>query len=397
MRAFEYRAATPSGELIQGTTLASSEHDLDAQLATQGLVLTTAKAVPSHRRNRLRLKQDELLNLTNQLATVTSAGVPIVEGLRGIGERMSSEGGRDLVRGIVMALESGENLSSVISQYPRCFPPVYRASVQAGEESGALDKVLQRLAKHLEWVRGIRATAAQALVYPAILCTAIGGLILILLYFVLPRIIGMFPGGQEDLPGPTRFVIGVSDLLREHWLLVLGMLIAAPAALIFTARRPKGRRMLDLLLLKIPRLGAVASQIATSKFACTAGILQSSGCDVFTMLDVAAKTCGNEALATALRRATKRVRRGEQLSHALAREPLVDPLLVQMVDVGEKTGRLDECLGKLVEHYDSEVPRGVKRFLSLLEPALIVAAGVVVAFILLSALLPIFDLFGNLG
>ena len=152
------------------------------------------------------------------------------------------------------------------------------------------------------------------------------------------------------------------------------------------------RSAFDRCLLSIPRLGRVARQIATSKFACTASILQSAGCDVFTMLDVSAAACGNSAMARALRTATERVRRGSLLSEALAEETLMDPLLVQLVSVGEKSGELDRCLERIVRHYDDEIPRSVKRMLSLLEPALLVSAGGIVAFILLAALLPMFQL-----
>lgn len=397
MRAFEYRAATSAGEVITGTAWAASELDLDARLGARGLLLTRARALSDasgKRRGRVhRIRGDELIRLTNQLATVVSAGVPIVEGLRGIGERLSPNGGRPLVAEMVSALEAGESLSGVMSAYPASFPEVYRASVRAGEESGSLEVVLQRLAKHLEWARGIRATAAQALVYPAILCAAIAGLIAILLFFVLPRILGMFPGGVADLPAQTRFVLALSDLLRAHWFAAAVASAGVAVAVAWTLRRPAGRRAFHALLLRVPRLGGVVAQIATSRFASTAAVLQASGCDVFTMLATASATCGNDAMAASFGRATDRVQRGVLISEALASEPLVDPLLVQMAAVGERSGSLDRCFAKLVEHYDDEVPRAVKRFLSLLEPALLVGAGVVVAFLLLSALLPIFDLY----
>ncbi len=398
MKAFEYVAADPRGRRTSGTAWASGENELDSLLEAKGLVLTEAKVIADDRAvRRTRVKKAELINLTNQLATVTGAGVPLVEGLRGIGERLETEGGRRLVQEMVTGLEAGESLSNVMGSYPKAFPDVYRSSVAAGEEAGALERVLQRLASHLEWVRGMRATTVQALIYPVILCFAIFGLILVLLYFVLPRIVGMFPGGAEDLPAETRFVLAISNFLRDQWLpLLIGGSLAGVAA-VFGSRRPAGRRFLHRQLLRIPKLGTVASQIATSKFACTAGILQAAGCDVFTVLNVSSRCCGNAAMEAAFNRATERVKRGATISDALEQEPLMDSLLVQMVSVGERTGDLDRCLERLVKHYDDEVPRSVKRFLSLLEPALLLGAGGVVAFILLAALLPIFDLYESMG
>ncbi|MEM7307221.1 MAG: type II secretion system F family protein [Planctomycetota bacterium] len=398
MQAFEYRAATAAGKLVEGTAWASSEEQLDGQLDAKGLLLTDAKALGDRRpARRVRLPHADLVNLTNQLATVTGAGVPIVEGLRGIGERLESSDARLLVREMVTALEAGESLSAVLGNYPRTFPGVYRSSVSAGEESGALELVLQRVAKHLEWVRGMRATTVQALIYPLILLAAVVGLILILMYFVLPRILGMFPGGPEDLPAQTRFVLAISNFLREQWLLVAGGSAATAITFGVATRRERGRLILHRTLLGIPRFGKIASQIATTKFACTAGILHAAGCDVFTVLELASSTCGNTAMSDAYHRATERVRRGTPISEAFEQEPLIDPLLIQMVGVGEKSGRLDDCLERLVEHYDEEVPRSVKRFLSLLEPTMLVGAGVVVAFILLAALLPVFELYESIG
>jgi type II secretory pathway component PulF len=398
VKAFEYVAADANGGRITGTAWAADETELDLNLERDGLLLTRARKVTDAKKGRsTAVGREELINLTNQLSTVTSAGVPIVEGLAGIGPRLESRAGRQLVEEMVTALRTGESLSSVVAAYPRTFSSVYRSTVLAGEASGALDLVLTRLAAHLDWVRKIRATTIQALIYPAILLCAVFGLICLLLTFVLPRIIGLFPGGVEDLPMQTRIVIGASDFLRGNALWLLPALGATFVGLLWTWRNPRGRAALDSIVLRIPKLGSIANQLATTKFASSASILQSAGCDVFTILDVSASTCGNAAMARAFGRVAEAVRRGGTLSDALAAEPLADSLLVQMIDVGERTGRLDECLEKLVSHYDEEIPRRVKRFLALLEPTILLGAGVVVAFILLATLLPIFDLYDSMG
>ncbi|MEM7517941.1 MAG: type II secretion system F family protein, partial [Planctomycetota bacterium] len=276
------------------------------------------------------------------------------------------------------------------------FPGVYRASVEAGEASGALDLVLGRLGGYLEWTQSMRSTTVQALIYPMILCFAILGLILILLYFVLPRIMGIFPGGPEDLPAQTRFVLAASDFLRANGLVLLGVGIASAISFAVSFRTPGGKRFFHGLLLRVPKLGMVLAKIATSRFASTASTLQAAGCDVFKVLRIAGATCGNAAMAAGFERATERVRNGQTIADALEDARGVDPLLIQMVAVGEKTGRLDDCLNRVVEYYDQEVPRAVKRFISILEPLLLVVAGGVVAFILLAALMPIFKLYESL-
>lgn len=394
MKTFAYVAVTPSGERLQAHARARSEVDLDLDLEARGLALASAKVVTSASKKPIhRLDRASLLSFTTQLATVSGAGVPIVEGMRSIGERLESAEARALVAEMVAGLQAGESLSQVMDRHPRAFPPVYRASVVAGEAAGSLDTVLERLAKHIEWSQGMRATAIQALIYPCVLLTAIFGLVLVLLYYLLPRILGMFPGGRESLPAQTRFVLGLSEFLRDNVLVLAVAAIFCACAATAWVRTPNGRARFHGALLEIPRLGRVQRHLATSRFASTASILQSAGCDVFTVMGVAGNACGNRALEQAFERASESVRRGSTISEGLDKEPKIDPLLRQMVGVGEKSGELEACLDRLVRYYDDEIPRSVKRFLTLLEPALLVFAGCIVGYILLAALLPIFQLY----
>lgn len=393
MQAFEYAAADARGQSVAGTAWAEDELALDAQLEGQGLVLTRARSVAGGARKRtIRLRSNELILLTSQLATVTGAGVPLLEGLDGIRARMPGKEPRALLGEMISALQSGQPLSAVMESYPRAFPAVYRASVVAGEASGALDRVLARMASYLEWVRGMRATTFQALIYPALLCCALLGLIAILLFFLLPRIVTLFPAGSADLPAQTRFVLGVSQALRTHALLLSGLLVGVGVSAMLFLRDERGRVLFHRAILSVPIVGRVARSIATSKFASTAAILQSAGCEIFTVLEIAASACGNAAVESAHGRARERVRSGEPISQALATEAIIDPLLIQLVAVGERSGSLDHCLERVALHYDIEIPRTVKRMLAMLEPGLIIVAGVVVAFILLAALLPMFQL-----
>jgi len=215
--------------------------------------------------------------------------------------------------------------------------------VRAGETSGALDTVLLRLAKHLEWSRAIKATATHAPIDPSILVCA----------------------------------------------LVVGYCTAR--------RRPRGAVVLAKAQLAVPKFGRVARQLAVSRFAATASVLQEAGCNVFTLLNVAGATCGNAALAASFSRVSERVRRGQTITHGLDAEPNMDSMLVQMVAVGELTGELDRCLSRLAAYYDDVIPRTLKRFLAVLEPSLLAAAGALVAVILLAARAPIFKLYETMG
>jgi general secretion pathway protein F len=394
---YEFVAANQSGEQIRGVQVAESELALDRDLEQEGLLLTSASAVKANRsRSRARLSSDELVTFTTQLATVTGAGIPLIDGLEGIGSRLQSPGGQELIERLVHGLQAGQSLSEVMEPFPQVFPLIYTASVRAGESSGALDTILTRMANHLEWARAMRATAIQALIYPALLMCAIMGLIALLLLFVLPKIMGLFPEGGE-LPWQTQVVLTASDFLRDH-VIVLGCLLAAAiVGVISSWRIPRVKVAVHGFILKIPKLGALAQKLAMSRFASTTATLHSAGCDVFTMLQIGSETCGNAALSACFDRAIEKIRQGESISDALSQEPAIDPLLVQMIHVGERAGALDTALLKLASYYDDEVPRAVKKSLAILEPMILLGAGGAVAFILMAAVLPLFALYDNIG
>lgn len=398
MKTFEYAATDASGATVRGRAHSESELGLDRELESKGLTLQSARVAGSERtRSRFKFSHVELISVTTQLSTVTSAGVPLVEGLASIGLRLDGEEGRHLIEEMVAGLEAGERLSEMMDRYPRAFPVVYRSTVRAGEASGSLDSVLDRLARYLEWAAGMRATAMQASIYPCMLMIAMFGLVIVLLTVLLPKIMKLFPGGRDQLPTETRIVLAASDFLRDNAIVLGVALVVAVVCARRLSRTRAGQEFIHARLLSVPRLGKLMRQIATSRFASTASILQSAGCDVFTVLQISGESCGNAAMQASFARTTEAVRRGATISEGLDRERHVDPLLKQMVGVGEKSGQLDTCLDRLVKYYDDEVPRSVKRFLSVLEPTLLLLSGAIVAFILLAALMPIFKMYENIG
>lgn len=398
MNTYDYVALQAGGGSVAGQAQARDELELDRELEARGLVLTQARVLVSQRRlGAARLSHDELITLTTQLATIVGAGVHIVQGLEAIGRRLTRLASRQVADDIVRSLRAGSMLSDALERHPGSFPEVYRASVRAGEASGALDKVLLRLAKHMEWSRGIRAMAVQALIYPAMLMLALVGLVGVLLYFVLPRLLTLFPGGRDDLPRETQLVMAASQFTVQNVGWILLVLFALAAGFVALRRNSRGRVALDQALLRVPKFGRVCQQLAVSRFASTAGLLQQAGCDVFTVINVSGSTCGNAAMGAAFGRVSERVRRGQTITQGLEQEACMDPMLVQMVAVGESTGELDRCLERLSGYYDEDIPRTVKRFLALLEPCMLLGAGIVVGGILLAALAPIFKLYESIG
>ena len=398
MKAFEYTAISSSGEVVTGRQHAEDELELDRTLESHGLTLSKARVIARRAEAAIgKMSRAELIQFTNQLATVISAGVPIVEGLRDLAVRMRTANGRAVVEQLVRDLEGGHSLSEAMARQDTSFPDVYRASIDAGELSGHLPRVLKRLAGYLEWVRSIKATTVQALVYPCILSCAVLGLIVVLITWVLPRIIGLFPGGREQLPSETKTLLAISDFATTNWAWLLLAFGALVASYVTALRKPRSRRLLSRVALAIPRYGECARMIATSKFAATAATLQMAGCEVHKVLTVAGSACGNAYLTHRFAVVTEGVQRGRTITESLSDEPLMDPLLLQMTGVGEKSGDLADAFEKLSEYYDQEVPRMVKWFLALLEPAIMLIGGVVVAFVLMAALMPVFSLYENLG
>lgn len=249
----------------------------------------------------------------------------------------------------------------------------------------------------MEWVREVKAITKQAMIYPSALSFAIVGLVVILITFLIPALVGLFPGGHEDLPTQTKFVLAISDFIRGNWVMLVSGLVAAGSAYVVALHVPATRLALSRSLLRVPRLGSLVQMLAVARFATTASALQQSGCDIVKTLEIAGESCGNTYLQHQFAKVLDSVRGGESISDGMKAAGDLDPYLVQLTSVGETSGRLGECLDFIAESYNAEVPRVVKWALGLIEPLVLVVGGVVVAFLLLAAVLPIFKIYETLG
>lgn len=394
MKTFEYVAVAADGTTLKGREEALDERQLDRDLDRRGIVLVRARAA---RAEGGALTTRELIAFTSQLSVTVEAGVPLLESLDGLSQRSVRPEAQRVIERLTRALRAGASLSEAMEREPRSFPIVYRASVQAGEASGSLAPLLVRLAEHMEWQQGVRGTARQALIYPAFLGFALLGLVVLMLTFLIPRLASLYPGGRADLPVPTQIVLGLSDQVQALAPLLGGVFVVLVVVFLALRRRRSFQERFDRLLLRIPMLGSVMHQVATSRFASVASTLQAAGCDIKRVIEIAAASCGNAAIGASLERVGKAAQRGSSLSEGLKQESLADPLLVQLVAVGEASGDLDGCLARLASWYDQDVPRRVKRLLSVLEPGLLIVSALIVGFLLLATLLPIFKLYETLG
>ena len=396
LKLFEYTTFGADGQRSEGHLAARDEAELDRLLERKGLTLSKARRTQGGARShRERFNHAQLVAFTTQLSTLLDAGVPMLSSLRHGAKRMQVSAGRGVVDSIVRSLEGGLSLSEALDIEAKSFPEVYRASVRAGEHSMELPAVLSRQAQQLRWVKEIRGSVSQALIYPVVLMVAVLGLVAVLLVFLLPRLTVLFPK-DAVLPWQTRWVLALSDFAIEHSVLLGGGILLGVLTFVGAQFWKPTRCALSRLLLALPRLGELVRMVSTARFAATMADLHGAGCDVLMTLDVAGKTCGSAALQEGFARVAERVRTGATIAESLDQEPLMDPLLVQLIDVGEASGELEPCLRRVASCYDEEVPRKVKWALSLLEPLLIAGAAVVVGFILLAAILPILDLYDSI-
>ncbi|MFT4911758.1 MAG: general secretion pathway protein F [Brevundimonas sp.] len=397
MAAFDYVAADASGRTVSGVLTAADEAAARGLLDRRRLMpleITPARGAAQRAELALRpgrLSAKALALTTRQLATLVSVA-PIEEALRTIALQADSPRVRAILNAVHAGVMEGRRLSEAMSRQGRAFPPLYCAMVSAGETSGALAPILERLADGLERDEQVRGKVVTALVYPIVLAVVALGVIGALMTFVVPKVVDQFDSMHQTLPLLTRLVIGLSDLMRNWgWLLavvlVLGGLAAAAAL-----RDPKTRLKADTLLLNLPLVGRLTRDLHGAKMARTLATMIAAGLPVLEGLTITARTVSNRALRQATETMADAVREGGGLSAAMRRADVFPSILVYMTASGESSGRLEPMLERASDYLDREFATFTAVMLSLLEPAIIVVMGGVVALIVLSILLPILQI-----
>lgn len=399
MAAFDYVAVDPGGRTVSGALTAADESAARGLLERRKLMpleLTPARGAapkagraPAGRAGRLNAKT--LALTTRQLATLVSVA-PIEEALRTIALQADRPAVRRILEGVHGGVMEGRRLSDAMALQGQAFPPLYRAMVAAGETSGALEPILERLADGLERDQTVRGKVITALVYPAVLAVVALGVIGALMTFVVPKVVDQFDSMNQTLPLLTRLVIGVSDLMRD-WGWVAGLLLAAAlAAGAAVLRNPVVRLRADTALLRLPLIGRLTRDLHGAKMARTLSTMIAAGLPVLEGLTITARTVSNRRLRFATETMADAVREGGGLSAAMRRADVFPPILVHMTASGESSGRLEPMLERAADYLEREFSTFTAVMLSLLEPAIIVVMGGVVALIVLSILLPILQI-----
>lgn len=399
MPAFEYEALDGAGKKARGYLTADSEVAARRELRRRQLApLKVARAAgdavrkSGEARSRKALSKRELMLVTRQLSSLIDAGMPVEEAVGLVAGQVDAQAMRRVLTDLRSRVMEGERLSDAMAAHPGSFPPVYRAMVAAGEMSGGLGAVLDRLADYLEQADAVRRKLQAALIYPAALSVTAITVVAVLLIFIVPRLAEQFDGTGVTLPALTRFLIGLSGFLQASWPILLAGIAVLVLGVLMALRRPAVREARDRIVLRVPVLGSTIRKSEAARFARTMEILLQSGALLPDALKAARRTAGNAAIADRIARVGKDVESGRALSDAFRAAGGFPPLLVYMVAAGERSGTLGEMFGRAAAQVEQELDGSMTVFLNLLEPMIIVIMGVIVTGIVLSILLPILQL-----
>jgi type IV pilus assembly protein PilC len=346
-----------------------------------------------------RVKTKVLTSFTRQLATLVDAGLPLLRGLRVLEKQEKNATLKGIIGQLALSIEGGSTFSEGLAQHPKVFNRLYVNMVKAGELGGVLEVVLQRLAEFMEKAQKIKGKVIAAMFYPVAVMTVAVVILAVLMVWVVPKFKEIFkdmlPG--EQLPGFTRFVLGVSDMIAHHFIYTFIGVVAVFIGLQMFIRTRVGRRLFDKFKLNMPVIGPVLTKVAIARFSRTLGTLVSSGVPILQALTIVKETSGNVVVGNAVSAVHESVKEGETITAPLEASNVFPPMVISMVDVGEQTGALPEMLMKIADTYDDEVDNAVSAMTSLLEPVMIVFLAVVVGSIVIALFLPLIKLMESVG
>lgn len=399
MGAFEYVALDRSGKESKGLIEGDTPKHVRQMLRERQLlpVQVTEVAQREARRQhgfslRSGISPGELALLTRQLASLTQSGLPLEEALLAVGQQNDQPRTKSILLGVRSKVMEGHSLADGLGEFPQAFPELYRATVAAGEQSGHLDIVLDRLADYTEARQSLRQTVTNALIYPIVLVLMSVGIISFMLASVVPKIVSVFENTGGELPALTRGLIATSDFLRNHWLALLFVAGATVYGVWWLLQRDGPKRRYHTLLLGLPIVSRLTRGINTARFTRTLSILAGSGVPILDALKIAAEVVENLPMRDAVNEAAVRVREGGAISTSLATSKLFPPMMIHLISSGEAGGRLDEMLERSATNQEREVNGLIATLLGILQPLLIVLMGGVVLTIVLAILLPIFQI-----
>jgi type IV pilus assembly protein PilC len=396
MLVYDYQARDNSGKVTTGQIEAADQQSAAAILAGRNLIVTSLKPQALRKTGAKRLqgkvKSQDLVVFTRQLATMIDAGLPLVQTLMVLEEQTDSKALKPVIRSVLQKVEAGEAFSNALAAYPKVFTRLYVCMVEAGETGGLLAEILDRVASYLEASARLKKKVKSAMAYPTIVCIIAICIALFLLIKVIPIFADIFKDFGAKLPMPTQILIHVSQLLREYFLLFAGAAGGFIFALAKLKKTKRGADVWDRIKLKFPIFGKLVHKICISRFARTFAALLRSGVPILETLRIVGQSSGNTQVEYAVEKTATSIEKGDNLAVALGQHSIFPPMLVRMIAAGEQTGKVDVMLEKISDFYDEEIEATLSALTSLIEPLLIVFLGVVVGTIVVCMFLPIFKL-----
>lgn len=395
MANFKYIAKDQQGQTVTATLEAKDKTALIDLLRKRGLVIISieeakGRALPI--KGSAKVKMDDLVIFSRQLATMVDSGIPLVQALDVLSEQMEKANFQAVVASLRENIETGSSLSEALSRHPRIFSTLFVNMVRAGESSGMLDDILERLADYLEKTSALQRKVKSSLVYPALVVSMAIVITSILVFKVVPTFKNIFDTLGGELPLLTRMLIAFSNSARRGLPFLLGGLFLFGSIFTRVVRTEKGRMKLDKTMLRLPIIGVLLRKVAIARFARTLSTLVKSGVPILNSLEIVAKTSGNKVIEVAVNQVRTNIREGENIAEPLTRSGVFPPMVTRMVAVGEQTGELEKMLSKIADFYEEQVDVAVSSLTSLIEPIIIVFLGVVVGGIVAAMFLPIFKI-----
>ncbi len=403
MATFRYSAIDPSGRTVAGSLEADSVEVVRAKLAELRYHILTIRESRSQANlkgffnNLQRVKLKDLSVFSRQFATMIDAGLSVVKCLDILEKQSRNPKFKEVIGQVKHDVAGGSSLTEALSKHPRIFSNLFINMIRSAEMGGILDQVLARLATFLEKEQETRNKVKSAMTYPAVVFTFAMLMLFGLLFFVLPKFKVIFDTMGLKLPLTTKLMLNFSDYFKQYWYVAAVLLIVSVIAVKLFARTEKGRYAIDAMKLKFPIFGDLIMKTSVARFARTFGTLISSGVPVLRALEIVGDTAGNRVITDTIVRARNSIKEGDRISAPLFGSKVFPVMVTQMIAVGEETGRLDAMLVKVANFYDEEVDATLKALTSLIEPLMIVGLGMIVGFIAVSVISPIYSLVGSLG
>jgi len=401
MPSFEWKGRNPAGQTQEGVLLADNRDAAAALLRRQRIQVTNLrergrefKLLP---RMPTKVSRKRISIFTRQFSVMLDAGLPLVQCLEILGGQEENRTFAGIINDVRSDVESGSSIADAMRKHPKAFDDLFVNMVAAGEAGGILDVILQRLSIYIEKAVKLNSQVKSALIYPVAVIVIAAGVVFIILWKVIPVFAQLFAGLGGEMPLITRIVISSSNFIGRYFIFIFAILFAGFIALQRYHKTYRGRRVIDGALLKVPVIGMLLRKIAVARFCRTLATLTSSGVPILDGLEITAKTSGNAIIEDAIMAVRKSVEEGKTISEPLADTKVFPAMVVQMINVGEQTGALDQMLSKIADFYEDEVDTAVAGLMKLIEPLMITVLGAVIGTIVAAMYLPLYSILSKIG